>query len=349
MDIDEFLNRELTDLGLSADAEKSENKLDSGMKEDANLTQTLFADIKRDLTKANLDEAERLYNGLWNALLQQKLKWNKDVYEQISSLGIQFSSTLNHAYEELKNKSNQINELANRARNFLREGKKDMALKIYSQAQEINNSIPNVFFQEKRALQEQVTILYKDIVSLTDAELIQRVSSIMQQINQLIDKINSCILSNDIENASSNYSKCIELYNQVPEGFLRDKNSAGMRLLDIYRSLSINNEIVNLQMQLSQRMQFKQQPIKTFVKSPSFEPEPKPVTTKQQYNVKTPFQEQHHLPENYRILNRKKENAIKNIKRGFYNEAWKDIEEALQLAPNDVEAKALRAKIKTLQ
>ena len=45
----------------------------------------------------------------------------------------------------------------------------------------------------------------------------------------------------------------------------------------------------------------------------------------------------------------KKERAKKNIEKGFYNEASKDIQEALHLDPNDAEAKALHAKIKTLQ
>ena len=49
------------------------------------------------------------------------------------------------------------------------------------------------------------------------------------------------------------------------------------------------------------------------------------------------------------LLKKKMERAKRNIKKGFYNEAWKDTEEAMQIDPNDVESKALRAKIKTLQ
>ena len=49
------------------------------------------------------------------------------------------------------------------------------------------------------------------------------------------------------------------------------------------------------------------------------------------------------------LLSAKKERAKNNIEKGFYNEASKDIQEALQLEPDDAEAKAINAKIKTLQ
>ena len=49
------------------------------------------------------------------------------------------------------------------------------------------------------------------------------------------------------------------------------------------------------------------------------------------------------------LVKRKRDHAKRNIKKGFYNEAWKNIEEALEIDPKDVESKALKAKIKTLQ
>ena len=49
------------------------------------------------------------------------------------------------------------------------------------------------------------------------------------------------------------------------------------------------------------------------------------------------------------LLNEKKESAKRNIEKGFYSEASRNIQEALQIEPNDAEAKAIHAKIKTLQ
>ena len=347
MDIDEFLDRELTDLNSGESSENSGNS-EQPFKNQA--PGALSADASSNLTKSNLEQAEHSYNQLWHALMQQNIKWNGDLYEQLSSLSRQFSGSLSKAFDETKNKAGRIYELTAKARTFLKEEKKDMALKVYSQAQELSNSVPSVFFQEKRALQEQVNSIYREIISATDAELIKKVSVILQEINQEIDKINFYIMSNNMENASAAYIKCIELYNSVPEGFLKDKNPAGIRLLGVYRSISINMEIMSLQKHLGQPQQFRQES-----KSPSQESrqdmprryEIRSEKPSAQISVKEISKPP--VSEKYGLLSKKKEHAKRNIKKGFYNEAWKNIEEALQVDPSDVESKALRAKIKTLQ
>ncbi len=331
MDVDEFLDRELSDLGLQTDkAEKETIELPefSGQGEQS----SLFDNIRANLSKGNLEQAEQAYVQLWHILLEQKLKWDKELYEQLSALSRQFSSALVNAYNDVKRKSEQINELISRAKSFLREGKKEMPFKIYSQIGEINESMPNVFFEEKKIVQERIMDFYKELRNTTDNELVKRVSALIAEITQLIDKINISISRNDITNAIVNYNKCSELYNQVPEGFLRYKNSLGMRLLDIYKSLSIYMEISNLQRQLSQKPQQAQQ-------FQALEQPPSPFAQSRQMNA----------PEKLMAMNAKKERAKRNIEKGFYNEASKDIEEALNIEPNDAEAKAIHAKIKTLQ
>ena len=92
-------------------------------------------------------------------------------------------------------------------------------------------------------------------------------------------------------------------------------------------SLSIYTEMSNLQKQLSQQpMQAQQQPVQ----------------------ARQPQAQMSHSAKSM-MLHAKKERAKKNIEKGFYNEASIDIQEALQLEPNDPEAKAIHAKIKTLQ
>lgn len=251
MDINEFLDRELSDLGLQTGAtEKSE--ISGQLKEELEPS-PLFENIKANLSKGNLEQAELSYVQLWHILLQQKLKWNKEIYEQLSAMSRQFSIALITAYNEVKRKALHINELISRARVSLKEGKKELPFKIYSEIQEINNSIPNVFFEEKKFIQEQIMDFYKELKSIMDNELIKRVSALVNDVNQLIERINASISANDMLNAIVNYNKCIELYNQIPEGFLRYKNPIGMRLLEIYKSISIYTEISNLQKQYIQK------------------------------------------------------------------------------------------------
>ena len=349
MDIDEFLDREIADLGV--DSCNDEKSLDSAAKSEIDQS-ALFQSAKFGLGTANLENAEQSYTQLWVSLMQQKLKWNKELYDQLSTLSKQFSSILSQSYDELKKKANHIYDLISRARKFIQDGKNDAAYKIYSEVQAMSNTMPNIFFEEKRYVQEQILSLYRDLNNTTDSELIKKVSGMMQEINAAIDKINASLSSNDVANASDNYNKCIELYNQVPQGFLKTKNLAGIKLLEIYRSLSIYLEISRLQNQLGRKVpQFQQ----TMPKAPvSYEKNSRygRLRSIRLSQEKSSQKTETAAPEamtSYILAGRKREHAKKNIKKGFYNEAWKDIEEALQIDPSDVEAKALKAKIKTLQ
>ena len=251
MDIDEFLDRELSDLSSSSgESQRQDIAIDTSQFEDQSDTSPLFEHIKSNISAGNLEEAESSYVQLWHILIQQRLKWDKKLHEQLLVLNRQFQGALAQAAEETKKKALQVYELISRARAALREGKKEEPYKIYTQIQDINNSIPSVFFEEKKIIQEQIMDFYKELKNTTDNELLKRVFALVQEIYQLIDRINVAIRSNDMTNAIVNYNKCMEFFNQIPEGFLRHKNPAGMRLLEIYKSLSIYSEISNLQKQL---------------------------------------------------------------------------------------------------
>lgn len=333
MDIDDFLDRELSDIGLDTDkAEKNANAFEAPEFSGQLESSPLFENIKASLSKGNLEQAEQAYVQMWHILTQQKLKWDKELHGQLLILTRQFSSALNYLYNEVKKKAAQISDLIAKARASLREGKKELPFRIYAEIQEINSSIPSVFFEEKRIVQEQIMDFYKELSNTTDNELVKRVSILIQEINKVIERMNSSIRANDMVNAIVDYNKAIELYNQVPEGFLRYKNSIGMRILDAYKILSIYNEISGLQKQLAQQ--------------------PPNQTLRFQQNIQMPTQtgtEQRGVASKSMQLSAKKEHAKKNIKEGAYNEAYKDIKDALEIEPNDAEAKAIHAKIKTLQ
>lgn len=349
MEIDEFLDRELADLGLSEQADRGKGAKKTGSEESS-----IFDSIKADLGKGSLEDAEQSYIRLWNLLMQQKLKWNRDLYEQIYSLSTQLSATIAQAYEELKRKANHIYGLISRARNALKEGKKDMPMKLYAEMQEMSSSIPSVFFEEKRIVQEQIISFYRDLVNTTDSELSKRIAAIIDQINQLLNITESSIRNGSVNDAASNYSRCIELFNQIPEGFIKTKTSLGMRLLDIYKTISIHAEISGLQKQLGYGVPVNRQRIQpkaytgTYQRQAAAKIQVSSLQPNQEYRAKQEKSEK--MPsQKEAMLHRKREHAKRNIKKGFYNEAWKDVEEALQIDPNDAEAITLRAKVKTLQ
>ncbi len=366
MDIDEFLDRELADLGHDSSYNSAQSDMQPARQPEvqqapqADDSSPILESIKSNLSKGNLEEAEQAYIQLWRVLMQQKIKWNRGIYEQIFTLSRQFLATLEQAFSETKSKSGQISELIGRARNALHDKKKDMAIRIYGQIQEINNSIPNVFFEEKKILKDQIEEFYKELSNVTENELMQKVSELVQQISQIMEKISASISSNDIAAAAADYNKCIELYNQVPEGFLRQKNPLGVHLLEIYKSLSISSEMFELQKQLGSRPIIPRAMSRNYSASA---PSSRTFSRARRYSsaAKSSFPpaisqkkslEELDKPEilsRSGLLKKKREMAKKNIKKGFYNEAWKNIEDALEIAPGDAEAITLKAKIKTLQ
>src|SRR3989344_7984881 len=184
MDIDEFLDRELSDLSSSSgESQRQDIAIDTSQFEDQSDTSPLFEHIKSNISAGNLEEAESSYVQLWHILIQQKLKWDKKLHEQLLVLNRQLQGALAQAAEETKKKALQVYELISRARAALKEGKKEEPYKIYTQIQEINNSIPSVFFEEKKIIQEQIMDFYKELRNTTDNELLKRVFVLVQDKN----------------------------------------------------------------------------------------------------------------------------------------------------------------------
>ena len=413
MDIDEFLDRETSELGLPLDKAETAEASDLFQLKGEHELSSVFETIKDRIGKGNLEEAEKLFLQLWNVLSQQKLRWNKDLYEQLALLSRQFSTAINHSYSDVKQKANNIYELITRAQTILKEGKKDTPFRIYAEIEELYNSIPNVFFEEKKLLQLRIMEFYKDLRQITDDELVKRVSILNGNMLQLIDKIESQVKFNDMTNAIANYSKCLELYNQIPEGFLRYKASAGMRILGIYKRLSIYTEIINLQKLLGSPVQQQKQSeiqqknlskatvqfrhpmpekkgdigqLKQIFVEKKEEKATEPITSdnanivleetatvepndefleskedkrsSQRAHIqqkrfgwlkkKEELQKQLHDKKKELLASRKK-TAKEKIERGYYDEASREIDEALKIEPKDVEAIVYRAKLKTLQ
>src|SRR3989338_2672238 len=111
MDIDDFLERELSGIGLDTGKSGKPESPEHFRDIDAS---PLFENIRADLGKGNLELAEQSYVQLWHILAQQKLKWNKELYEQLLALSRQFSGMLSQAYGDVRKKASQIYELIGR-------------------------------------------------------------------------------------------------------------------------------------------------------------------------------------------------------------------------------------------
>ena len=115
------MDRELSELGLPTDKTEKAKPFELLQPKEDFESSPLFENIKASLSSGNLEQAEQAYIQLWQILLQQKLKWNKDIYNELLVLSRQVSSVLNQAYSEVKKKADHIYELINRAKQSLKE------------------------------------------------------------------------------------------------------------------------------------------------------------------------------------------------------------------------------------
>src|SRR3989338_1700670 len=228
MDVDEFLDRELSELGLvtdkakdanisvsaGADANKGADNVNfNDLKSETSSSSPLFENIASNFNKGSIEDADKYYSQLWQILFQQKLKWSKELYDQMITLNNHLIEALGRSYSESKKSAARIYELIKNARDSLKEGKKEASYKIYSEIEELDRSIPSVFFEEKRVIREQINMLSEELRIATNNELVKRVSALVQDINKLIDKANAMINFNDFANAVLSYNQCLESYN----------------------------------------------------------------------------------------------------------------------------------------
>src|SRR3989338_6301587 len=107
MDIDEFLDREMSDIDSGPVSKKSFG-IDNIQLKESFEPSPLFEEIKASLEKGKLDEAEQTYIQLWHILAQENFRWDRNMYEQIAILSRQISSSITAAFSELKTKSGHI-------------------------------------------------------------------------------------------------------------------------------------------------------------------------------------------------------------------------------------------------
>ena len=236
MNVDDFLEKELAGLGI----DNKEEAVDLPRKPEARVS-----------NKVGLDRAEQDYMDFWQKIALHEVKWDKGSYDDIINMTKHFSSELNKGFQELKIKKETIISQAGRVRQMLKENKKEMAMKSFKEIQALADSIPGAFFEEKKNILDAVNDLAREVKQFNDNDAVKSAYFTLNQIGQLMDQTVRSISSSDMQGAISLYSKAIQSFVKLPEGFLMQKFQIGAKLLEIYKRLSIHNEISELQKHLT--------------------------------------------------------------------------------------------------
>jgi tetratricopeptide (TPR) repeat protein len=334
MDIDDFLDKE-TPTEKKEVVEKEEVSEETLQVKDVKEKTSVGDDGKED----DFSSLEKRYLSLWSNISKGKFLWNDELYTKISNLGNEMGKTMEHLSLEIHKQKNIIKQLIDKANKELENKNHDTALSLYSKIVGIRDSIPDVFIEEKKEVNNEIFRLYENLHELVDEKFINDFKDSIAQVNSLIKNSFLNIENGTIEHAEKFYEEAIEMYKNLPSGFLLQKIKLGNSLLALYKELSIHTQIKTLQGKLN--------PDKANRSYNHHGNHLEQLSEIAGHNRKPTLKGHHRHTETLssKLIKRKLERASIDIQKGYYVDAKKNAEAVLKLDPNNKQAKKILAKL----
>jgi len=340
MDIDEFLDKEVQ----ATDKEDVEKDDSSHEIKEEDLEEETTSKLKKEkiieepISSQPIKEegSIKLYIDLWNKVSDAKFRWDNDLYNEVDKAAVKVKEELSESLLTIEREKNAIKRLISKAFTELRHNNYEVATKLYSQISDLRNKFPDYFLEEKKDLNRDIFQLYKKLHDQIDSKFITDFISSIEKINNFIrDSFSN--LDIDIDKAKNFYEKALELYKDLPNGFLPQKLELGKQLLTLYKDLSVQTQIENLQSQLSKKAEaYKYTSSDDRLKRLSEIIETSHI--KKPHLLRPDKKSKTLLP---RLIERKLDRAKVNLKKGLYLEAKKNIEAIIKVDPENEEAKEL--------
>ena len=330
MDIDEFLDKEL----------QSENKEE--VKEKA-AERAAEKPVMEEVSNEKKDSVKRFLD-LWGKLSEAKFKWDEKVYKEINDSGENVKKELESITLAVGRQKKAIKRLIGKALSEIENKSYDAAAKLYSEISDMRDKIPEFMLEEKKELNNEIFMIYEKLHNNIDAKFIKDFKESLSEVDKLINDSGSAMGSGDIEKSKVLYEKVLESYRDLPNGFLQKKIELGIKLLGLYKELSIRTQIYELQEQLgigsfSYANADRLRKLSEMIRSRE--------GTYAKREDTTAISEQH-VPSKT-LLNslivRKLERAKINLEKELYEDARKNLDAVLKVDPRNAEAKELLSKI----
>ena len=339
MDIDEFL-----DIEIQAKKEDIEKDVSSQEIKEEGIEKETTSKLKKEkITEEPIssqpikdEDSIKRYFDLWSKVSEAKFKWDNDLYNEVDKAADRVKEELSKSLLTIEREKNAIKRLISKAFAELRHNNYEAATKLYSQISDMRNKFPDYFLEEKKDLNRDIFQLYKKLHDQIDSKFIIDFKESIEKINNSIrDSFSN--LDIDIDKAKNFYEKSLEHYKDLPNGFLPQKLELGKQLLTLYKDLSVQTQIENLQSQLSKKAEGykyissddRLKRLSEIIKHSHIEKSRILMPEKQGKTL---------LP---RLIERKLDRARVNLKKGLYLEAKKNIEAILKVDPENEEAKEL--------
>ena len=274
------------------------------------------------------------YFQLWSKISDVKYKWDDDLYDELDKASGKVKEEISKSLLLIEKEKNAINVLITKAFGELRHNNFEAAAKLYSEISDKRNEIPNYLLEDKKELNKSIFSLYENLHNKIDSKFIIDFKESIEKINNFI-RDSFWHLDYDIDKSKNFYENALDMYKNLPNGFLPQKLELGNQLLTLYKDLSVQTQIEILQKKLS--------------KKPSGY---KYVSSDDQLKRLSEVIKKNHIEKSEIIITkdkkpntllsglvgRKLDRAKINIKKGLFLEAKKNVDAILKVDPDNEEA-----------
>jgi hypothetical protein len=242
MNIDEFLDKETTHLGgktkLINTSDVAANK-----EEEQDLFKQIQA-VRDQISQKKIGPASKEFSTLrerYVDVTKKQMQQSQFLFDELMKINSELITNIEQQSQESLKKINLIKLLIANAKESLNKNMVDDANKIYSEIKQIYNQIPELFYEEKRKINEEILTFYILLSRYNEILLIQLFMRKKSEIKSLMSSAKEHLKSGNHELIKEDFDKISESYSQLPDGFAHDKAVIYMDILKLFSSVYLAN------------------------------------------------------------------------------------------------------------
>ncbi len=337
MDMDEFLENEAGQRENDATKTEAQNPV-------------IPEKPKEAPAQINTEGSIGQFQQFWSKISDAKLKWDSKLYNEVAETAEKAKQELYKASINLDKDKKSIKYLIGKALDHLDKKNYDEASKLYSDIGAMRDKIPDFLMEEKKELDKEIFALSQKLHEGMGRAF---TSNFWTAVNKIETGIKDAFLSfdaADLERTKSLYEQALQDFKSLPNGFTQKKLEIGESLLKLYKELSIQLQINELQQQLSIKGN-SYKGINGYEKLRQLADTAESISGPLQGSIYAPLkfpagiQQMSDRSLLNRLILRKLDRARINLKKELYHEAKRNLDSVLRVDPENKEAKKLLGSI----
>ncbi len=206
----------------------------------------IVSEIQNDLDKKNLEQAFKKYNharNLYNLLpetyTKNRVELDRKFFGLIPQLVV---AKLQMTVSIAESGKKKIQELVSAIDSCLKKGDLDTADKYIGSLEDTYEKMPQFVGPEWDAVESKITTLKIRILQLKKDKLLNEVSQDVERIRTLLKKADTYLEKQNIDLARGVYHEVLNLYREIPVGFIDEQTNLQVQILKLYKELLVSSE-----------------------------------------------------------------------------------------------------------